>query len=128
MATHFYSPKTSGFYNKNIHTSMPEDAFPVSDAKYDELMEGQSAGKKIVYKARKLQLEDYEVATVTWEKIRDRRDTLLTKCDWTQIPDAPMDEETRTDWREYRQKLRDITESFPSPEQVVWPMAPDATS
>ena len=34
---------------------------------------------------------------------------LLSFSDWTQIPDCRLDEDTKRDWREWRQYLRDIT-------------------
>lgn len=41
--------------------------------------------------------------------LRGLRSYLLSKCDWTQIPDVPLDEDTRKMWAFYRQTLRDIT-------------------
>lgn len=125
---HFYSPKEKGFYNSNVHAVMPEDVFEISDDLYKTLMEGQSLGKAIAYKSRKLQLIDYVDPPKTWDQIRRRRDTKLSNCDWTQIPDNQLSEDDRALWREYRQKLRDVTELFSDPDDVVWPMSPDATS
>lgn len=48
------------------------------------------------------------------ERMRKRRDALLIRSDWTQIPDVPVDQ---TAWAEYRQQLRDAPEHFtPGPE------------
>lgn len=55
-------------------------------------------------------------------KARQKRDVLLSACDWTQLPDVP--EETRIAWVLYRQALRDITEQAGYPFEVVWPVAP----
>ena len=53
--------------------------------------------------------------------IRDRRNDLLSKSDWTQVADVPVDKQA---WAIYRSELRDITlqESFPL--SVIWPTAP----
>lgn len=59
-----------------------------------------------------------------WAGVRSRRDTLLTGCDWTQVADAPLTEEQKTAWRNYRQALRDIPQAFATPEDVVWPDSP----
>jgi hypothetical protein len=60
-----------------------------------------------------------------WAAIRSRRDMLLTACDWTQISDVPLTEEQTAAWREYRQALRDIPQTFATPEGVVWPTPPE---
>ena len=56
-----------------------------------------------------------------WDAIRIVRNRLLAECDWTQIPDAPLTEEQKEAWREYRQALRDIPQTFATPDEVVWP-------
>ena len=54
---------------------------------------------------------------------RDKRNTLLTETDWTQVADAPVD---ATAWATYRQALRDITThtNFPNLEDADWPTKP----
>ena len=56
-----------------------------------------------------------------WEAIRVVRNRLLADCDWTQMPDVPLTEEQKEAWREYRQALRDIPQTFATPDEVVWP-------
>ena len=121
---YFYSPSTSGFYIEGVNTFIPDDVFEVPEADYNALFEGQSTGKQIVYRSRKLQLADHEIIKKTWDDVRARRDALLTACDWTQMPDAPLTDEVKALWRTYRQKLRDITEIYSDPDKVVWPLAP----
>lgn len=127
MTQYFYSPSTTGFYVEGIHPSIPDDVFPVSQEEYQTLMEGQTLGKMIAYKKRKLQLVDMVAPSKTWDQIRARRDLLLSKCDWTQMTDNQLSEEDRVIWRNYRQKLRDITATYSDPDLVTWPLAPDAT-
>ena len=55
-----------------------------------------------------------------WANIRARRNTMLAECDWTQLPDVPVD---RAAWAAYRQALRDITNQ-PDAFAVSWPTAP----
>ena len=60
------------------------------------------------------------------EQLRDLRLTRtakLRKCDWTQFPDVP--ESTRVAWQAYRQALRDITNTYTSIDDVVWPEKPE---
>lgn len=55
--------------------------------------------------------------------MRMDRDKRLLDCDWTQLPDSPVDSSI---WATYRQALRDITThaNFPNLEEADWPVAP----
>lgn len=52
---------------------------------------------------------------------RAQRNALLSASDWTQVADAPVDQEA---WAAYRQELRDITSQEGFPETINWPVAP----
>ena len=54
-------------------------------------------------------------------EVRQQRNQLLADCDWTQLPDAPVD---KTAWATYRQELRDVTAQPGFPWDVQWPIAP----
>ena len=56
------------------------------------------------------------------DNLRRERNNLLKETDWTQFPDIP--EATRNAWQPYRQALRDITNTYSSPNDVVWPTKP----
>ena len=56
-----------------------------------------------------------------WDVVRAERDRLLAASDWTQVADAPVDQQA---WAVYRQTLRDIPQDFATPEDVVWPEQP----
>lgn len=43
------------------------------------------------------------------ESLKNIRGWMLAESDWTQVVDCPLDEETKLDWRIWRQELRDIT-------------------
>lgn len=58
------------------------------------------------------------------ENIRERRDKLLSLCDWTQILDSPLSDENKIEWQTYRQELRDITDQSGFPADVTWPTQP----
>ena len=53
--------------------------------------------------------------------VRTDRNTRLAACDWTQLPDAPVD---RQAWATYRQELRDVSSQTGFPWNVVWPSEP----
>jgi hypothetical protein len=84
-------------------------------------------------------IENNEVFTVTVElltpedkqalydskaaDVRKQRDNLLAVCDWTQLPDSPVN---KTIWANYRQELRDVTNQPGFPFNVIFPTSPDA--
>jgi hypothetical protein len=49
------------------------------------------------------------------------RNTLLSDCDWTQLPDAPVNTQA---WANYRQGLRDVTSQAGFPWDIQWPEKP----
>jgi len=55
-------------------------------------------------------------------QVRAERNALLAESDWTQIPDAPVDQAA---WRTYRQALRDITAQASFPYNITWPTKPE---
>ena len=65
-------------------------------------------------------------AIINWTKVTLIRNFLLMDSDWTQLGDAPLTAEQKTDWITYRQKLRDIPadqKTIPA-NQVVFPVTP----
>lgn len=130
------APKNKGAwvnYDRNTELLSADGYLPVV------VIEEPTAEKPIV-KYRKVngQIEQYaEAAPVpavpepTEEQqemqIRAQRNLLLTQCDWTQLPDAPLTTEQKQEWAEYRQALRDVPEQTGFPENVIWPLVPEAT-
>jgi len=53
--------------------------------------------------------------------IRADRDKILAQSDWTQVADAPVNQQA---WAAYRQSLRDITQQEGFPNNVAWPIKP----
>lgn len=58
--------------------------------------------------------------------MRQYRNSFLFLSDWTQMPDSPLDTEKKEAWRDYRQKLRDISEQPEFPWAISWPTCPDS--
>lgn len=58
------------------------------------------------------------------ERVRFIRDNLLEQSDVYMIPDFPITETVREQWRQYRQELRDIPTQPGFPNNVVWPTKP----
>ena len=63
------------------------------------------------------------------EEIRERRDSLLSASDWTQLPDSPLSSEKKEEWATYRQELRDLPGAYAhSPFSAVFPVPPTLDS
>ena len=81
--------------------------------------------------------EDDDWQGITWEKVEDKlaelnaaeplkllraeRDRLIAETDWWASSDLTMSDERR----DYRQALRDITNTYTSLDDVVWPVKPE---
>lgn len=57
--------------------------------------------------------------------LRELRARYLTETDWTQLADNGLTDAQRTAWQTYRQALRDITDTYTSLDDVVWPEKPE---
>ena len=68
-----------------------------------------------------------EEIPMTAEEARTQRDKLLAATDWTQVLDAPIDTDTREEYRAYRQALRDLPEQDGFPGTITWPELPSVT-
>ena len=70
-----------------------------------------------------------EVTLTTEQKLnelRSERNKLLNSSDWVVIKEREEGGSVSNfaDWKEYRQKLRDITNTYKSLDKVKWPTAP----
>jgi hypothetical protein len=54
-------------------------------------------------------------------RMRHWRNKELTRTDWTQVEDAPVD---KAAWATYRQALRDLPSSNANPRLIELPVAP----
>lgn len=60
-----------------------------------------------------------------WVESRERRDQLLRETDWTQVGDHSLvTSDEKTAWATYRQKLRDLPETYPNSGDIEWPANP----
>ena len=117
---YYYSPSTKGFYDSEFNTTIPEDAISITNIEYRTLHEGLVDGKQILVVNGKPTLVEPKIVA-TWEDVRRKRNSLLSKSDFTQLLDYPGNKEA---WAEYRQQLRDIPEKFSDPNEVIWPPQP----
>ncbi len=63
---------------------------------------------------------------------RQERNNLLFLSDWTQMPDCQLTDDKKTEWKTYRQALRDLpAKTTPSINErenltnVTWPTKPE---
>jgi hypothetical protein len=125
----YYSDSSKGFYHKEIHgNNIPEDCVEISKEEYNDLLkEIYQNNKQIEVVGGKISVIEKNKSVNKEElilKIAAKRNDLLSKSDWTILPDAPFTQEQQNSWREYRQALRDITEQEGYPETVVFPEPP----
>jgi len=67
-------------------------------------------------------LSTSELTALDAEAKRAERDHYLTESDWTQNRDVTLSNDT--DWKTYRQALRDIPTQSGFPNSVSWPTKP----
>lgn len=60
----------------------------------------------------------------SWADIKAQRKVLFADCDWTQLADAPLTFTEKEAWADYRQLLRDIPQTYATPDEVIWPTEP----
>jgi hypothetical protein len=58
------------------------------------------------------------------EVMRIRRDELLYRSDWTQMPDSPLTDAKKTEWATYRQQLRDFPATWTPADTADFPDQP----
>ena len=84
--------------------------------------------------------EDYDYISGSWVKnttreqarlfsqLRINRNSLLADSDWTQVGDlvssGAMTSDKLTEWKTYRQALRDLPANTSDPSDVTWPTKP----
>jgi hypothetical protein len=123
----FFSPLNKGFYDTEIHKSqMPADCVLVSEEDYKAIFEAQSRGKIIQGNE-----SGYPVAVdppppdtnQLLSSIRTKRDSLLSSTDKYLMVDYPISPAKKTEWKLYRQQLRDLPSNI-DPNNIVWPTPP----
>lgn len=143
----FYSPSNNAFYSEALHgarqiaaeqsekdkkagkrpamidnpaCTMPADAVPVTEQRFETLLAAQGEGKEIVEVRGKPVARDFTPdAEELLASRRRQRDRLLAASDWTQLPDSPLASGWRDAWATYRYALRNLDMTG-----TDWPAAP----
>lgn len=138
MITHYIFHLVNGQIVQAGSTNNPDLLNPASDETFAEINEPIEPGEyywrgRLIampekpgpyavfnYKAGKWKNNvDVEAAA---SEARGERSRLLTASDWTQQPDAPVDQAA---WAAYRQALRDVPEKAGFPFNITWPVKPE---
>jgi|SRR6056300_357406 hypothetical protein len=67
--------------------------------------------------------DDAVMIELNLQEVRMIRNAKLAETDWTQSRDITLTNDA--DWQTYRQALRDITDTYTSLDDVVWPEKPE---
>lgn len=109
----------TGFYVEGIHENIPEPNIELTEEEWQEaftknykVIEGKHTYSPFVQ-------TDNELLS----NIRITRNNLLSESDWTQAEDSPLTETKKTEWKIYRQELRNVTD-FETITSIVWPKQP----
>lgn len=109
----------TGFYVEGIHENIPQPNIELTEEEWQQAL---SKNYKVIdgkhtYSAFVQNQNDI------LENLRTTRNILLTESDWTQVEDSPLSEEKKTEWKSYRQALRDLTDldDFTT---IAWPSKP----
>jgi hypothetical protein len=73
------------------------------------------------WSVRPMNTEEIEALSA---EVRAERNQRLSKTDWTQVADAPVD---AASWAVYRQALRDISIQQGFPFNIIWPETPSSS-
>lgn len=119
----YFSETTQGFYSTELFPieQMPEDVIKITETKYQEMLDKKNNHNKHITIVNGKPVYKDQVINNTWDMIRAKRNELLKSSDYTQLPDYPGN---KTLWAAYRQELRDITNKFSNPNEVIWPVEP----
>lgn len=60
-----------------------------------------------------------------WKMIRNKRNYILSKCDYTQLNDCKLSAEKKEEWAVFRQTLRDLPNTRNDPNNITFPADPD---
>jgi len=82
----------------------------------------ESTGNSLAYDLDPVKVE--EKRDVQIQVIRQERTDRLAHCDWTQLPDVTLSQDSVLEWQAYRQALRDLPSNLVDPYNVTWPNPP----
>ena len=111
---------TEAEYNASYREVIAKNGGPQNDM---AVFSTNVADFTVKYAAAKAKYDELTAAE-DLTNVRKERTLLLEKTDWTVLSDTPLSASKVTEWKTYRQALRDIPTTCTSLEDVVWPTKP----
>jgi hypothetical protein len=113
----------TGFYLEDLHgNNIPTPNILLTPQEWSQALTGEYRVVDGLHTYSPINISEEETLANTLVQIRGKRDALLLSSDWTQLADSPLSNAKKTQWKTYRQQLRDITNSadisnveFPTP-------------
>lgn len=102
----------------NPYATHPCDDDDCQDATHNHLPQWQLIG--LTLEETNLQVQEQDLQ---W--IREERTKRLIESDWTQLPNSPLSEASKQAWADYRQALRDITQTYQLGQPFSFPAKPE---
>ena len=97
---------------------------PIGNAAFwQEHIKGTDLTEQQIFDECERLLKEQQGIATTMDSVRQKRDALLQSSDWVGLTDAVV--KNKEAWLAYRQALRDLPTTFKTPEEVVWPEAPN---
>lgn len=109
----------TGFYVEGIHENIPQPNIELTEEEWQQALskDYKVINGKHAYSTFVQSQDDI------LENLRTTRNILLAETDWTQVEDSPLSDEKKTEWKNYRQALRDLTD-LDDLTSIVWPSKP----
>jgi hypothetical protein len=126
------NPQTSFPKNPSDEVLAQWNVFPVKPTAYPQVDHTKNVTEGTPVQQGGEWVQVWDVTDATAEEIAQRtddqatdvrrqRNRKLADCDWTQLPDAPVDTQA---WAAYRQELRNVPDQVGFPWSVTWPEQP----
>jgi hypothetical protein len=116
--------KYIGFYDDTLHSKIPtENIIEITNEQRNEAMTHQYRVIDGVHTYVPFTQEELEEKKL--KSLRYQRNILLNESDWVVLPYSPITGSKLDEWIEYRQKLRDITETTGSILDIEFPQKPE---
>ncbi|MBS7253502.1 tail fiber assembly protein [Flavobacterium branchiicola] len=109
----------TGFYVEGIHENIPEPNIELTEEEWQQAL---SKNYKVI-EGKHSHYPFVQNKEALLANLRTTRNALLMDSDWTQVEDAPLPEEKKIAWKNYRQELRDLTD-LEDTASIVWPEKP----
>lgn len=94
----------------------------IQNSNVPELKNGEWVLTKTVVALTAEQIADRDAAKAS--EVREKRDDLLSECDWIVVKSYETGANIPAEWELYRQALRDIPSQEGFPHTVEWPTKP----